>query len=56
MVDEAKGKLVQGLDMHLSSLESALGTVPRLDFAVLVGSRAMGSTAHPQSDWDIALQ
>ena len=28
---------------------------PQLDFAVLVGSRAMG-TAHPASDWDIALQ
>jgi predicted nucleotidyltransferase len=28
---------------------------PDIEFAVLVGSRAAG-TAHPESDWDIALQ
>ena len=55
MVDEAKDKLVQGSDMRLSTLASTLGTVPGLEFAVLVGSRATG-TAHLQSDWDIALQ
>ena len=55
MVVEALDKVMQGAEMHLSTLASALGTVPELEFAVLVGSRAM-DTAHQQSDWDIALQ
>ena len=32
-----------------------LRDVPELDFAVLVGSRAL-DTARPDSDWDTALQ
>jgi predicted nucleotidyltransferase len=36
-------------------LKQALSGEPQLEFAVLVGSRATG-TAHPASDWDIALQ
>ena len=55
MVVEAQDKVMQGAEMYLSTLARALGTVPELEFAVLVGSRAMG-TAHLQSDWDIALQ
>lgn len=57
--DEAKAKELlpaqQGPDQHLDALASALGEVPELEFAVLVGSRAQGR-AHLQSDWDIALQ
>jgi predicted nucleotidyltransferase len=34
---------------------AAVGAQPGLLFAVLVGSRATG-LAHPDSDWDIALQ
>ena len=55
MVVEALDKVMQGAEMHRSTLASALGAVLELEFAVLVGSRAMG-TAHQQSDWDIALQ
>jgi hypothetical protein len=36
-------------------LTRVLGEQPELQFAVLVGSRAIG-VAHAQSDWDIALQ
>lgn len=37
------------------TLARILGDQPRLQFAVLVGSRATGA-AHAHSDWDIALQ
>lgn len=37
------------------TLEQLLLDEPDIEFAVLVGSRADG-TAHPHSDWDIALQ
>jgi predicted nucleotidyltransferase len=37
------------------TLRQLLNNEPGLLFAVLVGSRAEG-TAHPHSDWDIALQ
>lgn len=36
-------------------LEQLLLDEPEIEFAALVGSRADG-TAHPDSDWDIALQ
>jgi predicted nucleotidyltransferase len=39
---------------YLAALEQFLAGVTDLDFAVLVGSRALG-TAHADSDWDIAL-
>jgi predicted nucleotidyltransferase len=39
----------------MDSLTRVLSQQPSLEFAVLVGSRASGST-HAQSDWDIALQ
>lgn len=39
----------------MQSLTRVLSQHPSLEFAVLVGNRASGS-AHPQSDWDIALQ
>ena len=40
---------------QIDTLAQILGDQPELQFAVLVGSRAT-STAHAQSDWDIALQ
>ncbi|MBU0498686.1 MAG: nucleotidyltransferase domain-containing protein [Gammaproteobacteria bacterium] len=39
----------------LDTLVNILSEQPELQLAVLVGSRATG-VAHPQSDWDIALQ
>jgi predicted nucleotidyltransferase len=38
-----------------AQLARLLSGVPELEFAVLVGSRALG-TARAKSDWDIALQ
>lgn len=38
-----------------AELQSILQTQPDLEFAVLVGSRALGN-AYEDSDWDIALQ
>ena len=40
---------------QLTTLATLMQAEPDVDFAVLVGSRAQG-TAHPGSDWDIALQ
>ncbi len=42
-------------DDRLVLLTQCLSSVPELEFAVLVGSRARG-TAQGNSDWDIALQ
>lgn len=39
----------------LDSLTSFLQTIPDLELAVLVGSRADGTATH-QSDWDIAVR
>ena len=43
------------LSATTQTLEHILRAEPRLQFAVLVGSRATGK-AHSTSDWDIALQ
>jgi predicted nucleotidyltransferase len=43
------------IDTIKSTAQAALGRALGLSFAVLVGSRANG-TAHPDSDWDIAIQ
>jgi len=42
-------------DATIDTLVKVLGEQPKLQFAVLVGSRATG-VVHAQSDWDIALQ
>ena len=39
----------------VSQLSDLLGTIPDLELAILIGSRATGS-ARPDSDWDIAIQ
>ena len=43
------------IDASRSILASLLGARGDLEFAVLIGSRATGSS-HANSDWDIALQ
>jgi hypothetical protein len=43
------------MDGSYAALQQVLRGVPELEFAVLVGSRAVGK-AHAASDWDIALQ
>ena len=43
------------MDGSCAALQQVLRGVPELEFAVLVGSRAVGK-AHAASDWDIALQ
>lgn len=40
---------------NLDCLTNLLQTIPDLDLAVLVGSRARGTATH-QSDWDIAVR
>lgn len=42
-------------DNPLDPLKNLLQTIPDLELAVLVGSRAH-ATATPQSDWDIAIR
>jgi len=41
--------------MKYSQLQNILATVPGLELAILIGSRAT-CTARPESDWDIAIQ
>lgn len=41
--------------MAVSQLSDILSTVPNLELAILIGSRATG-TDRPCSDWDIAIQ
>lgn len=41
--------------MAVSQLSDILSTVPNLELAILIGSRATG-TDRPDSDWDIAIQ
>ncbi len=41
--------------MTISRLSDILSNQPELELAILIGSRATG-TAHPDSDWDIAIQ
>ena len=41
--------------MTISQLSDILSNLPELELAILIGSRATG-TAHPDSDWDIAIQ
>ena len=41
--------------MTISQLSDILSNQPELELAILIGSRATG-TAHPDSDWDIAIQ
>ena len=41
--------------MTVSQLSDILSTMPELELAVLIGSRATG-TARPDSDWDIAIR
>lgn len=43
------------IKMQNASLLSTLATQKGLSFAVLVGSRALG-TEHPGSDWDVAVR
>ena len=43
------------LELYGRDLRRLLSDEPDIVFAVLIGSRADG-TAHPGSDWDIALQ
>ena len=43
------------IDTIKITAQAVLGRALGLSFAVLVGSRANG-TAHPDSDWDIAIQ
>lgn len=47
--------LVRGVDIDIKQLGGVLATVPDLELAILIGSHATG-TAHPDSDWDIAIQ
>lgn len=42
-------------DKILVTLTDYLVTKPELELAILIGSR-INSTAHPDSDWDIAIQ
>jgi predicted nucleotidyltransferase len=41
--------------MKYNQLQNMLATVPGLELAILIGSRATG-TARTESDWDIAIQ
>ncbi len=41
--------------MELDDLEAVLSVIPELELAILVGSRATG-TSNPDSDWDFAIQ
>jgi predicted nucleotidyltransferase len=41
--------------MTVSQLSDIFSTVPDLELAILIGSRATG-TDRPDSDWDIAIQ
>ena len=41
--------------MDFGSLRILLATLPQLELAVVIGSRATG-TSHSGSDWDIAIQ
>lgn len=41
--------------MTINQLSDILNNLPELELAILIGSRATG-TAHPDSDWDIAIQ
>ncbi len=41
--------------MSINRLSDILHTMPNLELAILIGSRAT-DTARPDSDWDIALQ
>lgn len=41
--------------MKQAQLCDTLAVIPALELAIMIGSRASG-TAHPESDWDIAIQ
>ncbi|MDK9718787.1 MAG: nucleotidyltransferase domain-containing protein [Trichlorobacter sp.] len=43
------------MSTHMDLLASLLSTIPDLELAVLIGSRATGFE-HAASDWDIAVQ